>query len=59
MKKKTFNLISGIVGGVEAVAVALVTFFNPNYAAAINASIVIAGTAVTEICALFVKEENA
>lgn len=57
MKKRTFNLIAGIVGGVETISVALVTFFNPAYATAINSSIVIAGTAITEVCSQFVKED--
>lgn len=56
MSKKTFKLISAIVGGVEAIAVALVTYFEPSGATAINASIVIAGTAIIEICSQFVKE---
>ncbi len=57
MKRKTYNLVTGIIGGVETVAIAIVTFINPTYAVAINASIVIAGTAATEICAQFVKGE--
>jgi len=57
MKKKTYNLIVGIVGGVSTIAVALVTFFNPTYAVAINASIGIASTATVEICGQFVKDE--
>lgn len=57
MKRKTYNLVVGVTGGASAIAVALVTFFNPAYAAAINASIAIAQTAVCEICAQFVKSE--
>ena len=56
MSKKVFNLISGIVGGLETIGVAVVTYFNPAYAMAINASIVIAGTAIIEICSQFVKD---
>lgn len=56
MKRRTYNLIVGITGGVSAIAVACVTFFNPAYATAINASIAIGQTAVCEICAQFVKE---
>ena len=56
MKRKTYNLIVGVTGGVAAIAVAVVTFVNPSYATAINASIAIAETAVAEICSQFVKE---
>ena len=57
MSKKTFQLISGIVGGVQAIAVAVVTYTSPEYAAAINSSIVIIGTAVIAACSQFVKPE--
>lgn len=56
MNRKLFNLITGIVGGVQAIAIALVTYFNPGCAEAVNASIVIAGTAAIEICSQFVKD---
>ena len=56
MSKKTFQLVSAIIGGVQAIAVAVVTYTSPSYAAAINGAIVIAGTAAIEICNLFVKE---
>ena len=56
MNKKVFNLVTGIVGAVQAAAVAIVTYTEPSYATAINSAIVIAGTAVIEICNLFVKE---
>ena len=56
MKKKTYNLIVGIVGGISTIAVAIVTFVNPAYAVAINASIGIGATAVTEICNQFVND---
>lgn len=56
MTKKTFALVSGIVGAVQTIGVAIVTYTNPEYAAAINSAIVIAGTAAIEICNLFVKE---
>ena len=49
MSKKTFNLITGIVGGVSTIAIAVVTFINPAYAVAINASIGIAST-VNSLC---------
>jgi len=58
MSKKTFNLVTGIIGAVQAAAVAIITYTNPEYATAINSAIVIAGTAAIEICNLFVKEEK-
>lgn len=57
MSKKVYNLITGIVTGVEAISIALVTFFNPACAVAVNAAIPIAGTAILAICKLFVKDE--
>lgn len=57
MKKKTFNLIAGVTGGVAAIASAVVTFVQPAYAVQIVAAIGIASTAVTEVCSLFVKTE--
>lgn len=57
MSKKVFNLITGIIGGVETISIACVTYFcETTIAASINSSIVIAGTAVIEICNMFVKE---
>ena len=56
MSKKVFNLVTGIVGALQTIGVAVVTYTNPEYATAINSAIVIAGTAVIEICNLFVKE---
>lgn len=57
MSKKVYNLITGIIGGVEVISIAIVTFFNPAYAVAINASIGIVGTAAIEVCGQFVKAE--
>lgn len=57
MSKKTFNLISAIVGAVQAVSVAVVTYTSPEYATAINSAIVVAGTAIIEACSQFVKSE--
>ena len=45
MSKKTFQLVSAIVGGVQAIAVAVVTYTSPEYAA------------VIEACSQFVKPE--
>lgn len=56
MSKKVFALVSGIVGGLQTIGVAVVTYTSPEYATAINSSIVIAGTAIIEICTKFVKE---
>jgi len=55
MTKKMFNLVVGVVGGISAIAVAVITYVEPTYAAAINASIPIASTAIIEICSKFVK----
>lgn len=57
MSKKVFALVSGIVGGLQTVGVAVVTYSSPEYATAINSGIVIAGAAIIEICNLFVKPE--
>lgn len=57
MNKKTFNLITGIIGGVQAIAVAVVTYTAPEYATAINSAIVVVGTAIIEACSQFVKAE--
>jgi hypothetical protein len=58
MSKKMFALVSGIVGGLQTIGVALVTYNSPEYATAINSAIVIAGAAIIEICNLFTKEEK-
>lgn len=57
MSKKMFNLVIGVVGGVGAIASAVVTYFNPAYAVQTVAAIGIGTTAVSEICSLFVKSE--
>jgi hypothetical protein len=57
MSKKVFALVSGIVGGLQTIGVAVVTYYNPEYATAINSAIVIAGTAIIEICNLFTTKE--
>ena len=58
MSKKVFNLVTGIIGAVQTIGVAIVTFGKPEYATAINSAIVVAGTAAIEICNLFVKKEK-
>lgn len=57
MSKKMFALVSGIIGGLQTIGVAIVTYTSPEYATAINSAIVIAGAAAIEICNLFVKAE--
>ena len=57
MNKKTFAFVTGIVTGLQTIAVAAVTFYSPEYNTAINSAIVIAGGALIEICNLFTKAE--
>ena len=57
MNKKMATLISTITGAVATIAIALVTFFAPPMAAAVNASISVASTAVVTIVNNFVVEE--
>jgi ethanolamine utilization microcompartment shell protein EutL len=57
MSKKVFNLVTGIVGALQTIGVAIVTYTSPEYATAINSAIVIAGTAIIEICNLFTSQE--
>ena len=57
MSKKVYRLIVGVTGGLAATAVAIITFVEPAYASAINASIAVVETAVAEICSFFTKEE--
>ena len=52
-----FALVSGIVGGLQTIGVALLTYTSPEYATAINSAIVIAGAAIIEICNLFTPSE--
>lgn len=58
MSKKTFALVSGIIGGLQTIGVAIVTYTQPEYATAINSAIVIIGTAVIEACTKFIKPEE-
>ena len=57
MSKKTFNLVTGIVGALQTVGVAIVTYTDTANATAINSAIVIVGTAIIEACSQFVKAE--
>lgn len=56
MNKKTFTLVSALTTAAATAAIALVTYFNPAWAEAINASITIAEGAIIGICANFVTE---
>ena len=58
MSKKVFNLVTGIVGALQTIGVAFVTYYEPAYATTINSAIVIAGTAIVEICNLFTTESK-
>ena len=53
MSKKTFAFVTAIVGGLQTIAVGAVTYYSPENATTINGAIVIAATAVIEICNLF------
>ncbi len=57
MSKKVSALIIAIVGGLQTIAIGLVTFNEPSNATTINVAIGIAATAVVEICNLFAKPE--
>lgn len=56
MSKKTFTLITGLVGALQTAGVAVVTYTAPEMATAINSAIVVIGTAIIEACNQFVKE---
>lgn len=53
MSKRTFELITVITGSICAIAIGLVTHFNPPYATAINDSIQIVESAIVAICGNF------
>lgn len=57
MSKKTFAIVSGIVGAVQTAAVAIITSFDIPYAAEINSAIVVVGTCIIEVCTIFAKTE--
>lgn len=57
MKKRTFQLVTGIVTGVATIASAIVVFIAPPMAPAIVAGIEIIAGAAIEICSLFEKDE--
>lgn len=57
MSKKTFQLVSGIVGGIQLIAVAVVTYVSPEHATAINSAVVVIGTAIIEACSKLLPAE--
>ncbi len=57
MSKKTYNLVVGVLGGVSAIAGAVVAYLQVENTPAIIAAIGIANTAAVEICNLFVSEK--
>jgi len=57
MSKKMYALVSGIIGGIGAIASAIVSYTDPAQATAILAAIPIAITAANEIMMLFVEPE--
>ena len=58
MTKRVFNLVTACIGGIQTIAVAVVTYVAKDaaIASAISSSIIIAGTATIEICSKFVKD---
>ena len=58
MSKKTYNLVVGVLGGLSAIAGAVVDYLQIANTPAIIAAIVIANTAAVEICNLFVSSEK-
>lgn len=58
MSKKMFALIGGITTGVATIATAVVTYINPEYAAAITASIGVVEGAVVTCAGFFVNEQK-
>lgn len=57
MSKKTFYLVSTIVGSLAAIGIGFVTYYEPSNATAINSAISILSTAVIEACAKFITPE--
>lgn len=47
------ELITGVVGGVAAIAVAVVTYTKPKHAVKINAAIPVVATAIIEVAQIF------
>lgn len=58
ISKKLFLLMSSVIGGLETIGVALVTYFQPQYSTAINTCIVLVGTCVIDCLSQFVSEDT-
>lgn len=58
MKKRTYNLVVGIVGGITTIASAFVAYFNPQNTVLIISAIGTVNLAITEVCSLFVLPEK-
>lgn len=58
MSKKTFAIVSGIVGAVQTASVAIITSFDVPHATEINSAIVVVGTCIIEICTIFAKTDS-
>jgi len=56
MSKAMYKLVVGVVGGIVAIATAVVSYIQIENTPAIVASIGIVNTAIVEICSLFVKD---
>lgn len=50
-----FELITGVVGGMASIAVAIVTYAKPKHAVKINAAIPVVATAIVEVASIFLK----
>ena len=57
MSRKTFNLITGISGGVATIAGAVIAFIQPPFTPAIVGAVGVVETAIVEICSLFLDKE--
>lgn len=58
MEIRKFTWLSTLIGSLATIAVATVTYFSPENATAINASIVIASTAITNIMEQFINKDE-
>ena len=57
MSRKTFNLVTGISGGVATIASAVIAYIQPAFTPAIIGAVGIIETAIVEICSLFLDKE--
>lgn len=58
MSKKVYALIDALIGAVATASVALVTYFEPSHASAINGSIELITTAVISALGLFLDKTD-